>query len=129
VNLSYEGVDVKLSYEFPGGVRIYGGGGGLFHREPSDLKTRSTQYGFEYRSPWRLDVAAMRPIVAIDLKNYEENDWASDISAKTGVRFDNLSVMGRNLELLLEYFNGHSSSGQFYNEKIEYFGIGTHIHF
>ena len=29
VNLSYEGVDLKLSYELPYGVRVYGGGGGL----------------------------------------------------------------------------------------------------
>lgn len=129
VNLSYEGIDLKLSYEFSNGIRLYGGGGGLFHREPDELKPWSTQYGFEYRSPWRLEVAAMRPIVAIDLKSFEENDWATDISAKAGVRFDNLSVLGRNFELLLEYFNGYSPSGQFYNEKIEYFGIGAHIHF
>lgn len=38
VNLSYEGADLKLSYELPYGVRLYGGGGGLFHREPSALK-------------------------------------------------------------------------------------------
>jgi len=129
VNLSYEGADLKLSYELPFGVRIYAGGGGLFHREPTALKPWSTQYGIEFRSPWRIDFAAMRPILAVDLKNYEENHWNTDVSARAGVQFDSLNVLGRNLQILAEYFNGHSPSGQFYNEKIEYLGLGAHFHF
>jgi Protein of unknown function (DUF1207) len=48
-NLSYEGADLKLSYELPYGVRVYGGGGGLFHKEPSVLRPWSAQYGIEFR--------------------------------------------------------------------------------
>jgi hypothetical protein len=129
VNLSYEGADLKLSYEFPVGLRIYAGGGGLFDRDPSELKPWSTQYGFEFRSPWRLDFAAMRPIVAADFKNFEEHNWSTDISARAGVQFDNLHVLDRNLQILVEYFNGHSPSGQFYTQKIEYIGLGAHFHF
>jgi hypothetical protein len=66
-NLSYEGVDLKLSYDLPYGVRVYGGGAGLFHREPSALKLWSAQYGIEFRSPWRIDFASMRPIIAADI--------------------------------------------------------------
>ncbi len=58
VDLSYDGADLKLSYEFPVGLRIYGGGGGLFDREPADLKVWSTQYAFEFRSPWRAEFGA-----------------------------------------------------------------------
>jgi hypothetical protein len=129
VNLSYEGVDLKLSYELPYGVRLYGGGGGLFHREPSELKPWSTQYGVEFRSPWRLDFASLRPIVAVDVKNFEENAWNSDVSARAGVEFNNLQVLGRNLQVLVEYFNGYSPSGQFYKDKVEYIGVGAHYHF
>ncbi|MGZ8162252.1 MAG: DUF1207 domain-containing protein [Methylobacter sp.] len=129
VNLSYEGADLRLSYEFPYGIRLYGGGGGLFHREPSSLKPWSTQYGIEFRSPWRMDFAMMRPVAAVDFKNFEENDWSTDISARAGIQFDSLHVLGRNLQILVEYFNGHSPSGQFYNEKIEYVGLGAHFHF
>lgn len=129
VNLSYEGADLRLSYELPYGVRLYGGGGGLFHREPSSLKPWSTQYGIEFRSPWRMDFAMMRPVAAADFKNFEENNWSTDISARAGVQFDSLNVLGRNLQILVEYFNGHSPSGQFYKEKIEYFGLGAHFHF
>ena len=129
VNLSYEGLDLRLSYELPFGVRIYGGGGGLFHREPDDLKIWSAQYGVEFRSPWRMEFAAMRPIIAVDLKNFEENKWNTDVSARAGVEFENLQVLGRKLQLLVEYFNGYSPSGQFYNDKVEYVGIGAHYHF
>lgn len=129
VNLSYEGVDLKLSYELPYGVRIYGGGGGLFHTEPSALKKWSAQYGIEFRSPWRFERAHLRPIIAVDIKNFEENDWNTDISARAGVEFDNLQVMGRKLQVMVEYFNGFTPSGQFYKDKVEYVGLGAHYHF
>ncbi|WP_333872956.1 DUF1207 domain-containing protein [Methylobacter sp.] len=129
VNLSYEGVDLKLSYELPYGVRVYGGGGGLFHKEPTALKVWSAQYGIEFRSPWRIDFASMRPIVAADIKHYDENNWSTDVSARAGVEFENLQVLGRKLQILAEYYNGYSPSGQFYKEKIEYIGLGAHYHF
>lgn len=40
-----------------------------------------------------------------------------------------LQVLDRNLQILVEYFNGHSPSGQFYRDKIEYIGLGAHFHF
>ncbi|HEY8158856.1 MAG TPA: DUF1207 domain-containing protein [Methylobacter sp.] len=129
INLSYEGVDLKLSYEFPYGIRLYGGGAGLYNREPSALKIWSVQYGLEFRSPWRMDFAKMRPIVAADVKNHEENNWNYDVSARAGVEFDNLNVLGRKLQILGEYYNGFSPSGQFYKEKVEYFGLGAHYFF
>ncbi len=129
VNLSYEGADLRLSYEFPYGVRLYGGGGGLFHKQPSELKVWMAQYGVEFRSPWRIDFASMRPIVAADFKNYQENNWSTDVSARAGVEFENLQVLGRKLQLLVEYFDGHSSSGQFFKNKVEYIGLGIHYHF
>ncbi len=129
VNLSYEGVDLKLSYEFPYGIRLYGGGEGLFDRDPNALKIWSVQYGAEFRSPWRLALASMRPIVAVDIKNHEEDNWNYDVSARAGVQFENLQVIGRKLQILAEYYNGHSPSGQFYREKIEYIGLGAHFYF
>jgi hypothetical protein len=129
INLSYEGMDLRLSYELPYGVRVYGGGGGLFHTEPSTLATWSVQYGLEFRSPWRIEAASMRPIVAVDIKNFEENSWNTDVSARAGVEFENLQVLGRKLQILVEYFNGFSPSGQFYNEKVEYIGLGANYQF
>ncbi|MBU1168872.1 MAG: DUF1207 domain-containing protein [Proteobacteria bacterium] len=129
VNLSYEGVDLKLSYELSFGVRVYGGGGGLLRKEPTDLKVWSSQYGVEVRSPWRIESAAIRPIIGVDCKNYEENNWNMDISVKAGAEFEKLQVLGRKMQVLLEYFNGYTPVGQFYKDKVEYIGLGAHYLF
>ncbi|PTN11105.1 uncharacterized protein DUF1207 [Nitrosomonas aestuarii] len=129
INLSYEGIDLRLSYELPHGFRVYGGGGGIFHKEPSTLKPWSVQYGVELRSPWRFDFAAARPIMAVDLKNYEQTNWSADVSARAGIQFENFQTFGRKLQFMLEYFNGNSPTGQFYIDKVEYLGIGAHYHY
>jgi hypothetical protein len=72
---------------------------------------------------------SLRPIIAADVKNHEENDWRADVSARAGVEFDNLQVLGRKLQILAEYYNGYSPSGQFYKEKVEYYGLGAHFYF
>jgi uncharacterized protein DUF1207 len=129
VNLSYEAVDLKLSYDFLGDVlRVYGGGGYLIDRDPSDLKPGMLQWGLEFRSPWPGETATVRPIAAVDVQNREQNGWASDLSARAGVEFKGL-WSGRDLQVLLEYFRGNSPNGQFYLQKIDYVGLGMHFHF
>jgi len=129
VNLSYEGVDLKLSYDFPFGFRLYGGGRVLFDQEPSDLKPWATQAGVEFRSPQTFWGDRIRPVAALDVQNHQENAWHTDVSARAGMQFENLRVLGRNLQLLVHYFNGYSPNGQFYKQKIEYIGLGVHFHF
>jgi hypothetical protein len=130
VNLSYEGVDLKLSYHLFGRVlRVYGGGGYLIHREPSELDPWSTQAGIELQSPWTLLRGALRPVAAADVQNRQENDWKTDLSLRAGVQFESVQVLDRKLQLMLEYFNGHSPNGQFYRERIEYLGIGVHLYY
>jgi hypothetical protein len=129
INLSYEGIDLKLSYEFPYGIRLYGGGSALFHKEPSALKTLSAQYGLEFRSPWHIGSWPISPVAAVDIKNYEQNRWSTDVSARAGLEFDNRQILGRKLLILAEYFNGYSPTGQFYRDKVEYIGVGAHYLF
>src|SRR5687768_117194 len=128
VNLSYEQVDLKLSFHFLDMFRIYAGGGYLFDQEPADLDPWSVQYGLEFRSPWPGPTARVRPVAAIDIQNREENGWHADVSARTGLQFEGV-FPGRNFQILLEYFRGHSPNGQFYREKVEYLGLGIHFHF
>jgi hypothetical protein len=129
VNLSYESVDLRLSYDFLGeAFRLYGGGGFLFDQDPSSLKPWSVQWGAEFRSPWPGPDSSWRPIAAVDVQNREENEWHSDVSVRAGIQIEGVLV-SRNLQLLLEYFRGHSPNGQFYKQKIDYFGLGVHFHF
>jgi len=128
VNLSYESVDLKLSYDFGDLVRVYGGTGYLFDQDPQDLKPWSIQYGLEYTSPWPARDKRWRPVAGVDLQHREENAWSVDFSARAGVQLDGV-LATRNMQLLIEYFRGRSPNGQFYREKIEYLGLGTHFHF
>src|SRR6185436_11279410 len=129
VNLSYEGLDAKLSYDLPLGLRVYAGGGYLINVDPSNLGRGVAQAGAEFRSPWALWQGGLRPIAGIDVQFREENNWRPDLSLRAGVQFENVSVLGRNLQILGEYYKGRSFEGQFFKQSIEYFGIGAHFNF
>jgi hypothetical protein len=129
VNFSYDGVDMKVSYEFlKQALRLYAGGGYLFNRTPDTLDPWFTQGGLEIRSPWPGPAHGWRPIAAVDIQNREENGWATDISVRAGLEFSGV-LAPRNLQILIEYFTGHSPNGQFYRETVDYVGLGLHFHF
>jgi len=128
LNLSYEGVDVKVSYEFRDWLRLYGGAGHIFDTDPPDLHPWSIQYGAEVASPWPGRKAGWRPIAAVDVQHREENNWSSDLSLRAGVEIDGV-LASRKMQLLFEYFLGRSPNGQFYKNKIESIGFGAHFHF
>ncbi|MFI5327308.1 MAG: DUF1207 domain-containing protein [Candidatus Rokuibacteriota bacterium] len=129
INLTYESVDLKLSYDLPWGFRVYGGGGYLFDQEPESLKPWSAQGGVEFRSPWTVASGRVRPVAAVDLQTREENKWNLDVSVRGGIQLENVRVLERNLQLLVEYFHGNSPDGQFYKRRIDYLGLGAHFHF
>ena len=126
-NLSYEGFDLKLSYDFGRTLRLYAGGGVLFDQDPSDLKPWSTQIGAELRSPWTFFGGLVTPIAGLDLQNRQEGDWHTDVSLRAGMEFASPRVLDRRLQLLIEYFNGRSPNGQFYGRSIQYLGLGLHL--
>jgi Protein of unknown function (DUF1207) len=130
INLSYEGVDTKLSYDFfDRALRVYAGAGYLFDRDPSSLKPWSTQAGFELQSPWTLLGGLARPVFAADFQTHEENGWSTDVSLRGGLQLESFQVVGRKLQWMLEYFNGHSPNGQFFKDQIQYFGVAAHLYY
>jgi uncharacterized protein DUF1207 len=129
VNLSYEGIDAKLSFDLPGGFRVYGGGGYLFDVDPPDLGRGSLQAGAEFRSPWALWQGRIRPIGGLDLQFRAENNWNTDLSLRVGLEFENVRVLSRNLQLLFEFFNGNSFDGQFYKQRVQFVGVGAQFNF
>lgn len=128
-NLSYEKVDSLISLDLPFGSRLYGGGGLLVHKDPSDLDPWSVQGGLEWVCPYGFWDGLLHPIVAVDLQSEEENEWDFDVSAKAGLQLgtENGPISNR-LQLTLEYYQGHSPNGQFYDELIEYVGLGLHYY-
>ena len=128
VNLSYEAIDLRLSYEVTNWLRLYGGGGYIVRGDPSDLEPWSTQMGVELRSPHAYFDGTIRPLGAVDIQYREQNDWHTDLSVRAGIQFEKLAIFDRRIQLLLEYFNGYSPNGQFYRDKIEYIGLGVHLY-
>jgi len=128
INLSYEAVDLKLSYHlFDRQVRLYAGGGYLFDQDPSNLKPWSAQAGLEWKR--RLGfLPHVTTVVAADVQLHEENSWNASYSVRAGLQFDRARILGRRLLVMLEYFSGSSPNGQFYKDKIEYIGLGAHFY-
>ena len=128
INFTYEGVDTLLSYDFPFGFRLYGGGGYLFDRTPDDLEPWITQGGIEFNSPVAWLNGSIRPVAAVDIQSREASDWNMDVSVRAGIQLENPDFLSRKLNIMLEYYKGSSPNGQFYiRDEEEYFGIGLHF--
>lgn len=127
VNLSYEVLDNIVSYEFTNGLRLYGGGGYIVHREPSSLKPVRLQGGIEYRHPTTTWNNQLRPVVGLDLKSNQESRWEPDLSVKAGVQVQNSRLTDREVLFLVEWYKGHSMHGQFYKRRLNYVGVGVQV--
>ncbi|HTO06386.1 MAG TPA: DUF1207 domain-containing protein [Myxococcota bacterium] len=129
INLSYEALDFFPSVDLWDWGRLYLGGGYLFDRDPSQLKRKYVQAGVELKSPLAF-FGWLRPVAAADFKRNEEQDWATDYSVRAGFQFENEKVFkSRRLLLLGEYYKGFSPNGQFFDRRIEFFGVGVHFFF
>jgi len=129
VNLSFEEVDLKLSYDVASWFRIYGGGGMLVGRDPKDLKRGTSQVGVELTSPWTLWDGKVRPVAYVDAQANERSNWKVANSVKAGIQFEDARIGDRKLQLLAEYFSGPSPNGQFYAQNTEWIGLGLHLYF
>ena len=129
VNLSFEEVDLKLSYDVASWFRIYGGGGMLVGRDPKDLKRGTSQLGVELTSPWTLWDGKVRPVAYVDAQANERSNWKVANSVKAGIQFEDARIGDRKLQLLAEYFSGPSPNGQFYAQNTEWIGLGLHLYF
>jgi hypothetical protein len=118
-----------LSYELASWFRIYGGGGMLVGRDPSDLKRGTSQVGAELTSPWTLWDGKVRPVAYTDFQAKEGNNWKVGSSVMTGLQFENALIGDRKVQVLAEYFAGPSPNGQFYAQNIEWYGIGVHLYY
>lgn len=129
MNLSYESLDGLVSWDATDFLRFYGGGGGLVHRSPSSLDPFFAQGGAEILGPWSFWRGHVRPLIAADVQFRQESDWNSDVSVRAGVQLERDRASAAKLQLVVEYYDGRSPNGQFFDRDIEYLGGGLHLHF
>ena len=127
MNLSYEALELIYSREWRG-FRVYGGGEYLVHKEPDDLKPLIAHGGLEYRGSEPL-LWGGRFLTGVDLKSMEEHDYTIDTSIKAGLEFGNPNPGQRRLRVMAEWYDGYDPHGQFYNNKVEYYGLGVSLGF
>lgn len=128
VNLSFEVLDVLVSFEPWRWLRLYGGGGVILHREPA-LERGLLQGGLEISSPRAFANGYLRPVAALDVQSREESDWAPDFSLRAGVQIEHPALEDRRVRLLGEFYDGRSPNGQFFERDIRTVGIGLALGF
>jgi hypothetical protein len=129
INLSYEEVDTKLSYDVFSWLRVYGGAGFIVHRQPADLGRGTTQWGIELTSARTFLGGSIRPVAYADFQCNERMNWTIGRSIRAGVQFENARIGDRQIQLLGEYYEGPSPDGQFYGQRVGWYGIGVHLYF
>jgi hypothetical protein len=128
INLSFEELDAKLSYEVTRWLRLYGGGGVLVHRYPA-IGRGTSQWGLELTSPRTYLGGRLRPVAYADFQANERSNWTIARSILAVCQFENARIGDRQIQLLAEYFAGPSPDGQFYTQKVEWIGVGIHFYF
>lgn len=126
LNLSYETLDLLVSWQAMEEVRVYGGGGNILHSD-TELDRWIAHAGAEWLAPEKW--GGVRPVVAVDVQSREYTDWNVDVSVRAGVQFqDTEGVRGR-VQLMVEYYSGSSPNGQFFVDDVEFVGVGLHFYF
>ncbi len=129
INLAFEELDAKVSYEFTNWLRIYGGGGYLVRTFPQNIGRGTGQWGIELTSSRTFIGGRLRPVAYADFQAHERSDWVIARSIMAGFQFENALIGDRQIQILAEYFAGPSPDGQFYRQKVEWVGIGVHFYF
>lgn len=130
--LSYEQLGGYVSYSFyHRWFRLYAGAGYFFNTYPYDLGKEIFQYGAEFHGPAfaRIHSIYVSPVAGIDFKNWAQTHYSTDISARAGIQLDNGTIYSPTMQFLLEFYHGHSPFGEFYNNVIQYVGIGLHVQY
>ncbi len=137
LNLTFEEVDMILSYDVQKWLRLYGGYAVMVNRDPSTLDRNRIQWGFEARTALgRSHVFGLlsnplilSPVLTADFKSIEENDWIINTNVLMGVDMSRAGSF-RRLRILFNYYHGFSPYGQFaYSLKTESFGVGAYFMF
>lgn len=129
VNLSFEELDLKMSYDLPKGFRVYGGVGRLRNVDPKNLGLGTRQLGIEFESPRTMWAGKLRPVAYFDAQANERSHWKVANTLMAGFQFEDARIGDRKVQLLAEYFSGPSPNGQFFIRNTRWFGIGLHMYY
>lgn len=127
-NPSFEAFDWISSYQFSSGLRVYAGPGVVFASDDSfKLKPLYVIWGMELRLfGQKLNYHRLfgTPFFAANMENWQQHGWDLDCTFKMGYEFSKLQGVGRKMRLYVQYHQGFSYEGQFFNKRTKYGEIG-----
>ncbi len=129
INLSFEEIDLKMSYDVTSWLRLYGGVGAIVRKDPSTLARETTQGGVELKSPWLFLGGKVRPVAYADFQTHARTHWSVGQSIMAGLQFENARIGDRKLQVLGEYYSGPRPDGQLFTQRVEWIGMGIHLWF
>jgi hypothetical protein len=129
INLSFEELNVLLSYDPFEWVRAYGGVAVMLRREPSSLDRWSLQGGVELRPLTAPTKRRLQLLMAVDLRSWQENDWVPDASFLVGLTLDPVGESSYRVDFLFKYYDGRSPNGQFFTRRIQTLGPSVQLYF
>ena len=64
------------------------------------------------------------PFFAAHMENWQQHKWELDMTFKLGYELSKLQGVGRKMRLYVEYHEGYSYEGQFFNKRVQYGELG-----
>jgi len=128
IEYSHEAVDALVAYGPAPGTRVYVGGTYIFRSvtayerwlaERGVRDAAALQAGIEAEWPG-LAAAPAAPLVALDWQRAQRTEWDDELSVAAGVR---LNAGGREFRLLLRFFDGPSTLGEFFLTPESFWGL------
>ncbi len=123
-NPSMEAIDFYTSYQFSSALRIYAGPGVVVQSDKSFImKPLYVQWGAELRlfgRKFNYQRLFGTPFFAMHLENWAQRHWNLDASYRIGYELSKLQGVGRKMRLYVDYHQGYSYEGQFFNERTTY---------
>jgi len=128
INLSFEALDILVSYDVRPWARVYGGSAVILRSEPS-LDRWSLQAGAELRPLTSKTKVRVQLLMAVNLESWQQNDWVPDASFIAGATLDPIGESSYRVDFLLRYYIGRSPNGQFFTERIQTLGPAVQLYF
>lgn len=137
ISLTFEEVDMIVSYDAMKWLRLYGGGAVMVNRDPTTIQRNQVQWGFEARTVMGQsqvfgllsNPVFFSPVLTADFKSVEEQGWHINTNLLAGVDMSRAGSFKR-LRILFNFYNGYNPYGQFfYSHKTESFGLGAYFMF
>ncbi|MEX0961863.1 MAG: DUF1207 domain-containing protein [Simkaniaceae bacterium] len=126
VNPSMEAIDFFTACQITKGIRLYFGPGWVIHSDDSfKIAPFYIEWGGESRfwgRKYYYHQLYGSFFLAVNFRNWQENDWAFDVSTLLGYEWSKLQGVGRKIRIFGEWHDGYCE-GQFFKDRCSWLSV------